>query len=510
MTSAIPTTDLIADRYRLERLVGHGGMADVYRAVDETGGPPVAVKVVRSTDPELARRLTREARAVEGLDHPALVRLLGAGLHDDHAYLVMELVEGPTLAEQLQHGPLAPDRCAAIGTSLAEALAYVHAHGIVHRDVKPANVLLGPAARVRLSDFGVAQVLDASAATITGTTLGTAAYMAPEQLAHHRVGAAADVWALGSVLLECLTGRRAFEGAPAEVVARRLAGATPSPEGLPVPWRMVLGSMLDTEPARRPEAREVAELLKAPAFTRPWDPRPTELVPPVAGGTVTSPGTAAADATAIVPGVEGEPTLTVRPPTDVAPAVSTLASTPRRRARRLAVVSALVALVLLGALVSWALSSAPAKPPKAANRPTTSTTATTSTTSTTTTTQLTGADAAGALVRDVQQGEQSGALSSSDGKNILDQLGQALSASARGDSAGTETALGNIEQTVSDASANGDATSAEASTLLSDVGALATALGVQNPSATTTTAPGPGGGGPGGGGSGGGGPGGGH
>ncbi|HMK99863.1 MAG TPA: protein kinase [Acidimicrobiales bacterium] len=100
MTTAVPTTEPLAGRFRLERLLGHGGMADVYRASDALGGPPVAIKVVRSNDPELARRLTREARAVAGFDHPGLVRMLDAGMHDRHAFLVMELVDGQTLAER--------------------------------------------------------------------------------------------------------------------------------------------------------------------------------------------------------------------------------------------------------------------------------------------------------------------------------------------------------------------------------------------------------------------------
>jgi hypothetical protein len=514
MTSAVPTTDLIAGRYRLERLLGHGGMADVYRAEDAEGGPPVAVKVVRSTDPELARRLTREARAASSLEHPSLVRILGAGIHDQHAYLLMDLVDGPTLAEQLRLGPLAPDRVATVGTALAEGLACVHRHGIVHRDVKPANVLLGPGSRVRLADFGVAQVLDASAATVTGTTLGTAAYMAPEQLGHHRVGTAADVWALGAVLLECLTGKRGFEGAPAEVVARRLAGAVPSAEGLPAPWRILLASMLETEPSRRPEAAEVAEMLKAPAFTRPWDPRATAVMP--AGLAATAAATAATgaaaaaaatadghvDATAVVPAAaaavdDGPTTIVNGPPTALAPAVSG-ARSPRRRAgrERMALVgSALIVLVLLAALIAWALgSSAPAR--RAASTTTTAA-------PTTTTTQLTSATAAAALVNDVQQAVASGALPSDVGRTILDELGQALAAAARGDTTQADAALGSIDRTIADASASGTTTAQEASSLLADVARLAAALGVPDPASTTTVpAPGPGGGGGGGGGGG--------
>jgi hypothetical protein len=469
MTSTVPITEPVGGRYRLEKLLGHGGMADVYRAADMSGGPPVAVKVVRSTDPALARRLTREARAVASFEHPGLVRLLGAGVHDEHAYLVMELVEGETLAERLQHGPLPTGRAAALGASLADALSYVHRRGVVHRDVKPGNVLLDADERARLADFGIAQVLDASSATMTGTTLGTAAYMAPEQLAHHRVGPAADVWALGAVLLECLTGRRPFDGPPAEVVARRLAGWRPSTEGLPSAWRMALDSMLDPDPARRPEAGEAAELLKAPVFARPWDPRPTEML----------------DAAPTARPEAAAPTQVGGPPTALAPGPVPLPARRRRHGRRtVALAAVVVALALLTALSAWAFGGGSSAPHQAHRAPPAS-----STTTTTTAPPVTVASASAALVSDVQGGLSSGSLAHSVGQQLLDELGQALSAQANGDDSGAEAALGKMDQTIFDAAGAGTATAAEADTISSDVATLAAAMGVANPSSTTTTAP---------------------
>lgn len=467
MTSAVPLTGLIAGRYRIDRLLGHGGMSDVYRATDETGGPPVALKVVRSTDPELARRLIREARAVEGFDHPNLVRLLSADIQDDHAYLVMELVDGQTLAARLRKGPIPPDRCAALGAALADALAYVHRRGVVHRDVKPANVLLGPGPRVRLADFGIAQVIDASSATVTGTTLGTAAYMAPEQLAHHRVGAAADIWALGAVLLEAITGHRPFEGPAAEVVARRLAGAVPSPDGLPTSWRMLLTSMLEPDPGRRPEAAEVAEMLGAPSFSRPWDPRPTEVFAAGAAGAATAVGAAG----------HGEGSTAVSPPTLAGLAPAPLRRLAARHRPRALVVAALGALVVLVAgLVGWSLAGGVPKA-QASHRtapPTTAPGATVGGTSAT-------------LVRDVQQGEATGGLAPQVGQVVLNQLGQALSAQSQGDLASAGNDLGVIDQAVTTAEAGGSATTGETTTLIGDVAALAAAMGLQNPATTTTT-----------------------
>jgi len=485
MTTAVPTTEPLAGRFRLERLLGHGGMADVYRASDALGGPPVAIKVVRSNDPELARRLTREARAVAGFDHPGLVRMLDAGMHDRHAFLVMELVDGQTLAERLRRGPLDTDRCAALGASLADALAYVHRRGVVHRDVKPANVLLGPGSRVRLADFGIAQVLDASMTTVTGTTLGTAAHMAPEQLDNHRVGPAADVWALAAVLLECLTGQRTFEGAPAEVVARRLAGARPTTDSLPAPWRMVLDAMFDADPARRPEASELSELLESPVFSRPWDPRATQAFePPVGSDPVPRDPTDASPPTVVA----GEPTMHGALP---APLMDPLAARRHRRDPRTValVAAALLAAILAGSLGAWALAGAPASrrhhsPPAS---PSTTVTSTTASTTTTTVPAPTVASTSAALVNDVQSGESSGALSHDVAQNILNELGQALSAQAQGDTNGEEAALGNMEQTITGADSAGKATAAETQTLLSDVAALASAMGVANTSTTTTT-----------------------
>ncbi|MDO9496581.1 MAG: serine/threonine-protein kinase, partial [Nocardioides sp.] len=178
--------------------------------------------------------------------------------------LVMELVEGPTLSAHAQAGPVAPDEVASIGAQLADALAYAHAQGIVHRDVKPGNVLLGANGRVKLADFGIARLIgDTVRHTKTGTAIGTAAYLSPEQVLGEEITPAADVYSLGLVLLEVLTSERAFPGSPTESALARLNRDPDLPETLPEPWRRLLGAMTTRDPAARPGADAVARELRA-------------------------------------------------------------------------------------------------------------------------------------------------------------------------------------------------------------------------------------------------------
>src|SRR5690349_20197791 len=179
-------------------------MADVYEASDLVLGRRVAVKLGRG---EQGRRWGTEVRVLAGLDHPGLVGVHDAG-DGDPPYLVLQMVAGRTLGERIRDGgPMPPGTVAELGRQLAGTLAYVHAHGIVHRDVKPANVLLDDGdGRPRLVDFGICRDTDASPATATGEIVGSAPYLAPELLHGGPSGPASDVYALGLVLLECLTG----------------------------------------------------------------------------------------------------------------------------------------------------------------------------------------------------------------------------------------------------------------------------------------------------------------
>ena len=254
----------IGGRYRLEELVGRGGSAQVWSAEDEALGRRVALKLVSSTGGDDAGRVGDEARLLARLNHPGLVPVYDAGTDESgHPWVVMELVVGETLADAVARGPLSSERTAEIGRVLADALAYVHGEGLVHRDVKPANVLLGRDGRVRLTDFGIARLVDAAKVTATGLTVGTASYLSPEQVLGSHVGPLADVYSLGLVLLECLTGRREYPGAAVEVALARLSRQPVVPPTLPAGWPGLLTSMTAREPGPRPTAYEVARELRA-------------------------------------------------------------------------------------------------------------------------------------------------------------------------------------------------------------------------------------------------------
>jgi serine/threonine protein kinase len=468
------TGELLDGRYRLGVLLGRGGMSDVFRAVDEVNSTDVAIKIVRSPDREYAQRLAQEARALRRFSNPGIVQLFETGVNGDMAYLVMEFVDGPSLDQVLRQGPLSTAETASIGASLADALAYAHAQGVVHRDVKPANILIGPDGLARLTDFGIARLVDTSTMTLVGTMIGTATYMAPEQLENHAVGPSADVWSLGIVLLECLTGERVFAGTPSEVLALRLSGPVSLPEGLPVPWRLLLTGMLATVPENRLSAQEAASMLATPALHSEW----------VRTNLSSDATTIVGDAGRLRGGQDGHtvmiPTHDALPPRRLPPSASN-----QFNFRRLIIPAIILVVVLGGVGLALALGS---------NGPTATTTTTSTTTSTTTTTLPSISHSLAKMVNDVVAGQSSHAIGPQVAQSVSTGAQQAVTDFDSGNAAQAATDLQGVASDIANGEANSYMTPAYATLLQADLTTLAETLGLSaaaTPPTTTTTPPGP-------------------
>lgn len=329
--------DLFDGRYRLGRTLGQGGYARVYEAVDTSLGRTVALKVIdgEGADPSDAERVRSEIRLLASLSHPSLVTLYDARLAGSPAYLSMELIAGPTLSDLIARGPLPGPEVARTGREIAEALAVIHSRGIVHRDVKPSNILVRPPAhagetpRATLADFGIASLVGATRLTRAETVVGTAAYLSPEQARGMPAAPASDVYSLGLVLLEALTAARPFNGrTPHEALAARLVTAPEIPAHLPAGWRAVLARMTAVDPAERPDAAGLLIEL------RTLDDVPV-------------PAPVTSDRTAMLP-AEGGTRTRVLPesPRPGETPTRVLEQTRSRRPRRGVVIGALIALVL--------------------------------------------------------------------------------------------------------------------------------------------------------------------
>ncbi len=240
------------DKYELLAVLGHGGMATVYRARDRRLGRDVAVKVIHRhlrDDDEIATRFVREARAVAKLHHPNIVEVFDVSEPEEsERYLVVELVEGSSLRKFLaENGKMPAEVAAALAIEVADALQHAHENSVIHRDIKPENVLITARSesaaaglpsrspyqggRVKITDFGIAKILDAQGVTVTGQVLGSPSHMAPEQIEGSEVTARADVFGLGVLIYECMTGRLPFEGQnPAQVLRKVIEGKFVSTE----------------------------------------------------------------------------------------------------------------------------------------------------------------------------------------------------------------------------------------------------------------------------------------
>lgn len=350
---------VFAGRYRTEFQIGEGATATVWGGVDTTLGRRVAVKVLRgcaAADPDARARFKREARAAASFSSPHIVSVYDWGEQDGCFYLVMEYLEGTDLAALVaRQGHLSPRRCAELGAQVADALCEIHAKGLVHRDVKPHNIVVGASGRAKLTDFGIARRLASPRTTAQTSVLGTAAYASPEQAAGRPVGPASDIYSLGAVLYECACGRPPFEGSDAAEVALKHVNEQPVPLAQVSPavdddLNAVVMTCLEKDPSRRfGDARGLREALRACAEGRPSGVSWTRAFPPAVG--VIS--AAQAPLPAMLPPYEG-----VRMPQ--VPSAPRRKDAPGRKAslRKAAVAAGAAALaVVCACATAWALSA---------------------------------------------------------------------------------------------------------------------------------------------------------
>ncbi|WP_187366543.1 protein kinase domain-containing protein [Trebonia kvetii] len=284
---AVTGSRVLGGRYVLAEVLGTGGMATVWRAHDQVLGREVAVKVLSqqfAADPGFADRFEREARHAASVSHPRLVTVFDSGIDRGTPFLVMELVTGRTLRQVLDDaGPLPAGQAVAIAAGVCEGLEAAHAAGLVHRDIKPVNIMLA-GGEVKILDFGIARADGTAARTATGTVLGTPAYLSPEQAAGHPAGPASDLYSLGCVLFEMLTGSPPFTAESQLALAYRQVYDDPGPPsarrpGLPASLDQLTARLLAKAPAARPASAAAA--------------RAGPLAVPAQGGTALPPATPA-------------------------------------------------------------------------------------------------------------------------------------------------------------------------------------------------------------------------
>ncbi|MDI3212333.1 serine/threonine-protein kinase [Arthrobacter sp. AL12] len=394
------TAGLLSGRYQLGEVIGRGGMASVYSARDVNLGRDVALKLFapQSADPDELRRQEAEILLLATLNHPSLVTLFDAGTDtripdEPRPFLTMELVDGQDLRARIRHSPLPLADIAVIGAGVSDALAYVHSLGIVHRDIKPANILLVPVRpgeplRPKLTDFGIARLVDGTRLTATGTMVGTAAYLSPEQSRGAELGPASDIYSLGLVLLECIKGELEFPGSAVESAVARLHRAPAVPDSVPAEWAKLIRAMTALDPLERPPAADLEMALRhalvspeslpgllAEERTRVLPappPRPPLLSPPGPGanpGTLAMPigdpaaATGGSASTGARAGYRLDPDAVTTPRADRGSWLSRTASRLRLAGRRTQILLSLALLALVTGAITAAVALAAPVPP---------------------------------------------------------------------------------------------------------------------------------------------------
>jgi tRNA A-37 threonylcarbamoyl transferase component Bud32 len=343
---------VLGGRYRLLERIATGGMGSVWSADDTVLHRRVAVKLLSEslgTDPQFVERFRREARAAAGLSHPNISGVFDYGEEGDTPFLVMELIDGETLADRIgREGRLPPEEAARIAADVADALQAAHEAGVIHRDVKPGNVMLDGRGHVRVMDFGIAAASWAAPITATGTTLGTASYLSPEQASGERATPSSDIYSLGCVLFEMLTGRPPFAGdSPVAVATAHVREAPASVRELAPDTPAALAAACDRALSKDPRGRPLSAAAFASELrSEPPAPAPAEVGVPA--GTTQVIGTPA--------------------PTAVLPTTEPTAKGPDRRWLWI-LLPALAALVGLGILVAALMGGSgnePSNPPSKA------------------------------------------------------------------------------------------------------------------------------------------------